>query len=286
MKYLVVFLIASYCYIPNNDPQILPLNKKQKKEFKKTFAYIPSGQLKTGKASISIKGFFMQVHEVTNLQYKEFLTALNANGQDELAKIYKPVFDNNTSGEKIENTYFLHPAYDDYPVKGISHESATAYCKWLKSKLSEQYNMDLRKINVQLPNQTQWTYAAKGGHDLAPYSWGGYYIRNAKGCFLANFNHALGTTSITKNQESGEYEIIQPTGHLQSRLSTSPAVTYFPNDYGLYNMCGNVAEMISDEGIAMGGSYKSTGYDIRTVSSMSYSDLSDEVGFRPIVIFN
>ena len=50
-------------------------------------------------------------------------------------------------------------------------------------------------------------------------------------------------------------------------------------------MCGNVAEMISEKGIALGGSWKDTGYDVRIESTANYTEPSPTVGFRPMMTF-
>jgi gliding motility-associated lipoprotein GldK len=67
-------------------------------------------------------------------------------------------------------------------------------------------------------------YAARGGRDQTMYPWGGPYVRNAKGCSLANFKPGRGDYGA----DGGVYPI---------RVSS-----YFPNDFGLYDMSGNVAE--------------------------------------------
>lgn len=64
----------------------------------------------------------------------------------------------------------------------------------------------------------------------------------------------------------------------------APSQSFYPNDWGLYNMSGNVAEMISEKGIAMGGSWHDTGYDVRTESAQSYTDASPLIGFRPVLV--
>jgi gliding motility-associated lipoprotein GldK len=59
------------------------------------------------------------------------------------------------------------------------------------------------------------------------YPWGNYYVRNAKGCILANFKPGRGNYP----EDGGLY--------------TVKTDAYFPNDYVLYNMAGNVAEWTS-----------------------------------------
>jgi len=49
-------------------------------------------------------------------------------------------------------------------------------------------------------------------------------------------------------------------------------------------MCGNVAEMVNGGELAVGGSFQSTGYDIRVQSTMPMEGYSAEIGFRPLLI--
>ena len=130
--------------------------------------------------------------------------------------------------EPFTRNYFAHPSFDDYPVVGVNWHQATAFCDW-RTKLWNKYK-DPEEFNTEtyrLPSEGEWEYAARGGRDLAPYPWGGYYARNAKGCLLANFKPGRGNYP----EDGGLY--------------TVKADAYFPNDYGLYCMSGNVAEWTS-----------------------------------------
>jgi gliding motility-associated lipoprotein GldK len=131
--------------------------------------------------------------------------------------------------EPMTRNYFWHPAFDDYPVVGVSWHQANAFCYW-RTNYWNSFRRKLGEVNTEdfrLPIEGEWEYAARGGHDLAPYPWGGYYTRNAKGCLLANFKPGRGNYP----DDGGLY--------------TVKADAYFPNDYGLYNMAGNVAEWTS-----------------------------------------
>ncbi len=126
--------------------------------------------------------------------------------------------------EPFARNYFWHPAFDDYPVVGVNWKMAKAFCHW-RSELWNQYKgNDVNTERFRLPTESEWEYAARGGHDLSPYPWGGPYVRNAKGCLLANFKPGRGNYP----EDGG--------------MTTVPADGYFPNDYGLYCMAGNVAE--------------------------------------------
>ncbi len=127
--------------------------------------------------------------------------------------------------EPYTRNYFWHPAFDDYPVVGIDWKQAQAFCHW-RTKLWDNFRAE-NEPNTEkfrLPTESEWEYAARGGRDMAPYPWGGYYVRNAKGCLLANFKPGRGNYP----EDGGLY--------------TVKADAYFANDYGLYNMSGNVAE--------------------------------------------
>lgn len=128
--------------------------------------------------------------------------------------------------EPYARNYFWHPAFDDYPVVGIDWHTANAFCYWRTLMWNKYQNKKdgTNTENYRLPSEHEWEYAARGGHDRAPFPWGGPYIRNAKGCLLANFKPGRGNYP----EDGGLY--------------TVKADAYFPNDYGLYNMSGNVAE--------------------------------------------
>ena len=130
--------------------------------------------------------------------------------------------------EPMHNDYFWHDAYNEYPVVGVSWEQAKAFAHW-RTFYKNQNQRKARK-NIQLvsefrlPTEAEWEYAARGGIERAEFPWGGPYTYDEKGCFLANFK-----------PERGDYAADQI-------LYTAEVESYWPNDFGLYNMSGNVAE--------------------------------------------
>ncbi len=126
--------------------------------------------------------------------------------------------------EPMTRNYFWHPAFDDYPVVGVNWKMAKAFSYW-RGKLWDMYSDgDPTTEDFRLPTEHEWEYAARGGRAEAPYPWGAYYTRNAKGCLLANFKPGRGNYP----EDGGLY--------------TVKADAYYPNDYGLFCMAGNVAE--------------------------------------------
>ncbi len=129
--------------------------------------------------------------------------------------------------EPFTRNYFWHPAYDDYPVVGVNWNMAKAFNFW-RTKLWDSFSgAEVNTEEFRLPIEAEWEWAARGGHERAAYPWGSYYVRNAKGCPLANFKPGRGNYG----EDGG--------------MITVKADAYFPNDYGLYNMAGNVAEWTS-----------------------------------------
>jgi formylglycine-generating enzyme len=128
--------------------------------------------------------------------------------------------------DPIAKNYFSHPAYDDYPVVGVDWNQANAFCHW-RSMIWNANKENSFGDEFRLPTEAEWEYAARGGHEHAMYPWGDPYVRNAKGCLLANFKPGRGNYP----EDGGQY--------------TVKADAYYPNDYGLYNMAGNVSEWTS-----------------------------------------
>lgn len=203
--------------------------------------------------------------------------------------------------EPMTQNYFWHPAYDDYPVVGVSWKQATAFCIWRTNLLSDFLieNGGVVVNDFRLPTESEWEYAARGGLDLSPYPWGGPYIRNSRGCFLGNFKPMRGN-------------YIDDGGFHTVKINS-----YNPNDYGLYCMAGNVSEWTSnafDESaynfahdlnpdylydakdedpevlkrkVIRGGSWKDIGYYLQTSTrTYEYQDTAKcYVGFRCVMTY-
>ncbi|HEY1017649.1 MAG TPA: SUMF1/EgtB/PvdO family nonheme iron enzyme [Sediminibacterium sp.] len=128
--------------------------------------------------------------------------------------------------EPMTKRYFSHPSYGNYPVVGINWKQAVAFCHW-RTHYQNTF-LEKKKFAIdgdyRLPSEAEWEYAARGGLTNSMFPWGNPYLRNKKGCLLANFKPGRGNYA----EDGGFY--------------TVPAKMYWPNQYGLYNMSGNVSE--------------------------------------------
>ncbi len=277
---------------------------------------------------ITMSGFYMDETEIENNEYRQFVNfmvdngsqPLNSNTSDSyityISDYLKANYDKEmgTSPEEVKNfvypdtlvwirdftyayneplteNYYWHPAFDKYPVVGTDWYQAQAFCLWRSLRFdSARIASGRMKIpRFRLPTEAEWEYAARGGFEHKIYPWPGPYIRNSRGCLFANYKPGRGDY-IADNYEY-----------------TCPVNAYWPNDYGLYNMPGNVAEWCEDDyeesgytyahdlnpvyrdptrknsrRVIRGGSWKDVGYYLSVGSrTYEYADTNKSfVGFR------
>lgn len=197
---------------------------------------------------VSIGSFMMDQHEVTNGDWKEYVEDI---GNDPAALPDSTlIWSSRTYNEPIIDQYYGHGAYSDYPVVGITWEQANAYCEWRTLKMRE-ITGNPNTPPFRLPTEAEWEYAAISlyGDNLigqqGPYNegvaygkiypWNGMGVRetqkkNTHGLLLANFR-------------------INGGGQGSSNGGNPPTVAvmnYWPNDFYLFDMAGNVNEWVSD----------------------------------------
>ena len=250
------------------------------------FVYIPAGKVLIPTAlpdaydTDSCEAFYISNREVSNRDYREFVYWMKQNRPEQWQEMLPDTTvwrSSRAYHEPYVKFYFQHPAYLDYPVVGISKSQAEAYCEWL----TEIYipKKDGVKPHFMLPSRKQWIRAARGA-GYQPYPHKGSGLRNGKGQFLYNFK-AMGDQAIYFDSTIKSYRVMSTSLSLvDGGLITTECHSYWPNEFGLYNMSGNVAEMVADASLALGGSWNDAGYDIRIDRMQSAQEASATIGFR------
>ena len=255
---------------------------------------------------VTIGGFYMDETEITNNEYRQFMVAMlqdsvSTLGEDYIREELYPdtaVWNRDFAhhyGDPMMEYYYMHPAFDDYPVVGIDWFAVHKFCEW-RSNFYNDYRVNTMGLfpvpNFRLPSEAEWEYASRGGRDMAKYPWGNPYVRNSKGCMLANFKPGRGNY----------YD--------DGFMYTAPVASYFANDYGLYDMAGNVSEWCEDaffeasvpvvwdmnpvykddnetRKLIRGGSWKDVAFYIQTgTRDFEYQDTTKSyVGFRCVMTY-
>lgn len=221
--------------------------------------------------TVTVASFYMDETEVANIHWLEYLYYVKLDSSNEFYQSALPdttVWQADLAfNDSYVDHYLRYPGFRYYPVVGVSWIQANDYCKWRTSvvnmKLAEDAGLEEMPAeqggripletgvvlpDYRLPTEAEWEYAAQalvGTQWLDEnqthkriYPWDGHALRNPygkeMGYFLANFKRGR-----------GDYAGI--AGKLNDgAMITAYVYEYPPNDFGLYNMAGNVNEWVQD----------------------------------------
>ncbi len=222
--------------------------------------------------TVTVASFYMDETEVANIHWLEYLYYVKLDSSTEFYESALPdtmVWARDLAyNDPYVDHYFRYPGFRYFPVVGVSWRQAVDYCGWrtavVNRKLAEESGLEevpaetpggripletgVVLPDYRLPSEAEWEYAAQaliGTQWLDEnqthariYPWDGHSLRNPygkkMGSFLANFKRGR-----------GDYAGI--AGKLNDgAMITTYIYEYPPNDFGLYNMAGNVNEWVFD----------------------------------------
>ena len=219
--------------------------------------------------TVTVQSFFLDQTEIANIHWLEYLHYIQ---RDSSETYFQSALPDTTVWEKelafntpYVSNYLRYPGFRYYPVVGVSWNQAIDYCRWRteavnKQRAMEYYGEDYIDGDIppiesgiylpefRLPTEAEWEYAAYGqvGDQWLDenqtqrrlYPWDGRTIRSSKrgsvGKFQANFKRGRG-------DYAGIAGALNDAGFVTMNI-----YEYAPNDFGLYNMAGNVNEWVFD----------------------------------------
>jgi formylglycine-generating enzyme required for sulfatase activity len=172
-----------------------------------------------------------------------------SNNKGEKLNIYPDTLCWEKEGWSYIKHYFNNKVYDNFPVVGVNYNQACAYGFW-KTDMEEG-----AKMSYRLPTEAEWEYAATVFRNEYPqldvrqnsFPWKHGQVVDKKGFHLANFGaindeHGFQEKSFT---EIWPKKLRKKHG-IFNQFYTTPVKSFPSNDFGLYDMAGNVAEWVSD----------------------------------------
>jgi len=228
--------------------------------------------------------------EVANVHWREYGFYLNGFDSGNAYKALPDTLvwkDSLFHNEPLVEYYFRHPGYNAYPAVGISYEQAVEFCKWRTFVVNLRLYMEKNnlknhrehlndsfpiKVYYRLPTREEWEMIAAGKLPLQefPYGYKDVYI-DWKGKKRKLFNCVYPGDPPDTSRSS-------------EKIYTMNVKSSFKNSFSIYNMIGNLAEMVSEKGTAKGGSFIHPLDSCKIQINQFYSEPQKWLGFRCVAV--
>ncbi|MFM2376803.1 MAG: hypothetical protein RLZZ165_1900 [Bacteroidota bacterium] len=195
---------------------------------------------------VTVHSFYIDETEVANVDYKEFLWYIL---KDSGEVMHRQLYPDTTVwlrdlafNDPYSQYYYAHDAFNTYPVVGVNWHQANEYAKWrtviVNKTIMENNPDDVLYPAYRLPTEAEWEYAARGLLEQENYPWEGKSLRDHEGRFRANLKRGRGDYAGWAGGDGRHFT--------DAYMITAPVRSFYPNDFGVYNMAGNVCEWTMD----------------------------------------
>jgi len=174
------------------------------------------------------KSFYLGVTHVTVGQFAEFARATGYQTAAERQGWANGAWNQRaTNWNRLEGASWKNPGFSqntNHPVVCVTWQDAAAFCDWLSAKEGRRY---------RLPTEAEWEYACRAGSRTA-YVWGD------------NPEAGTGWANGADQTAKEVFTLFPAFNWSDGYLYTSPAASFRPNAWGLYDMLGNALEWCGD----------------------------------------
>ena len=211
--------------------------------------------------------------------YRAFISAIQ---NEDLCSVASKVNFGYLTDWKISSCYndkllpIKNESMINFPVTGLTYKQVQRYTEWLTIIYQTQINegQDLPyEINFRLPKMEEWEKMATLGLSEPMRKNNCLDSLNKEGCMLINYN---ASTACKNYDDYLKYSFGK---------GSSFANSFNPDNNGIYNFFGNVAEMVFEKGLAKGGSYFHSAKKCALNITMEYENAEPWLGFRVVAEF-
>lgn len=252
------------------------------------YKLVPAGFVEINGEKVEVPEFYMFHSEITNQDYRNIMTYCKQWDPDKFVPMLPDtlVWNQWAEGGKMHpysGKYFMTADYALYPVVGIDPKGAQLYCQVIQAIFTERLAQVGKKVKVHLPTEAQYLRAAEGSNPEWNYS-NGNKVKDSKGKKLYQYKE-LPEEWLGFGNDSGKegMKVHAKEEWFTKHQEPMECKSYEPNEFGIYDLNGNVMELLYNGAEAVGGHFDNAAYDIRNRSKVPVQMVSPTLGFRVVI---